>query len=184
MSSSAAPSFPSAVGSSTAPVIQVRRFGTRVLVPSEATNGQYSLLEHTLEPGCVALPMHRHARETKTFYGLSGRLRVRIEATDHDLTPGVSLTVPAGTWHTIWNPRPVDPAERDGLGAGERASYLTVVAPGGLEALYAEAAATLRGSNDPVPDIARVIAISAAHGMEVRMESLLDFVERERVSLA
>lgn len=167
-----------------APLHRIRRLGTRVLAAAEQTAGAYSLLEHTLEPGYAALPLHRHGAATTTLHVVAGRLRVRIGDATRDLGPGDAVTVPPGTWHTVWNPRPADPAERDGLAPGERATYLAVVAPGGVEAMYAAAAAQVRGADGPIRDVRAILAAAAAAGVEVRMESLNDLVERERVRLA
>ena len=170
--------------SSTAPLHRIRRLATRVVASAADTGGRYSLLEHTLEPGYVAMPLHRHAEATTTLHVVSGRLRMRLGDATRDLGPGDAVTVPPGTWHTVWNPRPVDPAERDGLAPGARATYLAVVAPGGLEAMYAAAAAQVAGDEGPIADVRAVLAVAASLGVETRMDSLNDLVETERVRLA
>jgi len=131
------------------------------------------------------MPLHRHRVETKTLYVLGGRLSVR--AGDHTIEApaGASVTVPAGTWHAFWNARPEAPDERDGFGPGERATFLAVAAPGGLEAYYAAVAALLPGGPDTRSiDIGAVLAVSEVHGVEVQMDSLLDFVREHKVRLA
>jgi len=128
------------------------------------------MLEHALEPETLAMPMHRHRAETKTFYAVEGSLTVQIVNDIFIATPGASIVVPAGTMHTMWNEteRPV--------------RFLSVIAPGGLEQYYAEVAAMvpLRGK----PDIEGVLAASARHGVELDMLSLYDIIERHQVQLA
>jgi quercetin dioxygenase-like cupin family protein len=77
----------------------IRRFGTLVKVRAEDTDGRYSLLEHALEPGTLAMPMHRHRAEMKTLYAVEGSLTVQIGADVFVATPGASVVVPSGTMH-------------------------------------------------------------------------------------
>src|SRR5215210_4472070 len=109
----------------------IRRFGTLVKVHADDTGGQYSVLEHALEPETLAMPMHRHRLETKTFYAIEGRVTVQIDTEVFIATPGASLVIPAGTMHTMWNE-----TER-------RVRFLAIVAPGGLERYYEEVAAAV-----------------------------------------
>ena len=155
-----------------------------MLEPASATAGAYSLLRHTLEPGYVAMPLHRHPRFCETLFGVGGRRRVRVADVERTLGPGESLIIPAGAWHTVWNARPRDPHSYGGFGAGERATYLGIVAPGGLEAYHAAVAALLPSGDGPVPDVERVLAISQELGIEVQMQGLLDLVATHGVSLA
>jgi mannose-6-phosphate isomerase-like protein (cupin superfamily) len=158
----------SAPGAGTA--APIRRFGTLVKVPAVATAGRYTLLEHALEPETLAMPMHRHLNETKTFYAVEGSLTVQIANEIYIATPGASIVIPNGTMHTMWNE-----TER-------RVRFLSIVAPGGLEQYYAEVAAVvpLRGK----PDIDAVLAASARHGVELDMLSLYDILEKHQVQLA
>ncbi len=148
----------------------IRRFGTLVKVAATDTGGRYSLLEHALEPETLAMPMHRHLRETKTFYAVEGSLTVQIGSEVFIATPGASILVPAGTMHTMWNE-----TER-------RVRFLAVVAPGGVERYYEEVAAVVPARGRP--DIDAVLAASGRHGIELDMLSLYDIIERHHVQLA
>ena len=148
----------------------IRRFRTIVKVSDADTSGRYSLLEHELDPETLAMPMHRHRDETKTFYAIEGPLTVQIENETFTATPGASIVIPAGTMHTMWNE------------SGKRIRFLAVIAPGGLERYYADVAALIpRGGK---PDIKAVLAVSAQYGIELDMLSLLDILERHQVQLA
>ena len=108
--------------------VPIRRFRTLVKVPATDTGGRYSLLEHALDPETLAMPMHSHREETKTLYAVEGPLTVRIDGETFVAMPGGSIVIPAGRMHTMWNE-----TER-------RVRFLSIVAPGGLEAYYAEVA--------------------------------------------
>ena len=150
--------------------VPIRRFRTLVKVPAADTGRRYSLLEHALDPETLAMPMHRHRDETKTFYVIEGALTVQIEREVFVVTSGGSLVVPAGTMHTMWN-------ESD-----RHVRFLSVVAPGGLEEYYAEVASYIPTGGKP--DMDRVLEASARFGIELDMLSLLDIMERHQVQLA
>ena len=150
--------------------LPIRRFRTIVKASAADTGGRFSLLEHALEPETLAMPMHRHAAETKTFFAVEGSLTVQIERDLFVATPGGSLVVPAGTMHTMWN-------ETD-----RRIRFLSVIAPGGLEQYYAEVASYIPTGGKP--DMDRVLDASTRYGIELDMLSLLDIMERHQVQLA
>src|SRR5258708_30243030 len=68
--------------------------GAIIRVSSADTGGSVSVVEHTLEPGFLGVPLHRHQREDETSYVLEGALTVRIGAE--------VATVPA--WARVINP--------------------------------------------------------------------------------
>jgi mannose-6-phosphate isomerase-like protein (cupin superfamily) len=150
--------------------VPIRRFRTLVKVPASDTGRRYSLLEHALDPETLAMPMHRHQGETKTFYAIEGSLTVQIEREVFVAMPGASIVIPAGTMHTMWN-------ETD-----RRVRFLSIVAPGGLEEYYAEVASYIPTGGKP--DMDRVLEASARFGIELDMLSLLDIIERHQVQLA
>ena len=49
---------------------------TMVIIPSTATHGAVALVEHTLAPGYLGAPPHRHEREDEISYILEGQLTV------------------------------------------------------------------------------------------------------------
>lgn len=160
----------------------IRNFATVIKVSAEDTGGQYSVLEHTLAAGYVAMPVHVHLRESKTLYVVAGGIAVQLGEKVVAARTGATVFIPAGTRHTMWNARPEDPKERGGRGAGEPARFLAVVAPGGLERYYQKVAEFVK--NGARPDVPSILAASAEHGVEVDMLSLLDIIERHKVELA
>jgi quercetin dioxygenase-like cupin family protein len=164
------------------PRAAIRHFVTVAKVGAAHTGGAYCVLEHTLDPGYVAMPVHSHKSETKTLYVVAGALSVQLGDVVSQAGVGATVLIPAGTPHTFWNPRPLAPAERDGRGPGEPARFLTVAAPAGLEEYYRAVAAHVPAAGRP--DVAKILAVSADYGVEVDMLALLDIVERYEVELA
>ena len=163
-------------------VARIRNFMTVAKVRSEDTGGLYSVLEHTLAPGYVAMPVHRHVREAKTLYVIEGTATLLLDKRVFVASAGTTVHLPVGTPHTFWNVRPEAMMERDGKGTGETLRLLAVFAPGGLERYYAAVAALVPTGG--TPDMPAILAVSAAHGVEVEMLSLLDIIEHHHVELA
>jgi mannose-6-phosphate isomerase-like protein (cupin superfamily) len=160
----------------------IRRFTTVVKVPAAATGGAYSVLEQTLAPGFVAMPVHRHTRISRTLYVLEGAITVYLAGDIRPAVAGTTVHVPVDTPFTFWNARPAAPSERDGRGAGQPARVLVMTAPGGVEAYYAAVAAAISAAG--TPDMPVILAASEAHGVVVDTLSLLDLVERYEVELS
>ena len=173
---------PSIVPPGSGLVARIRNFTTVAKVRAEDTGGVYSVLEHTLAPGYVAMPVHRHVREVKTVYVIAGTATMLIGKRVVVASSGTTVHLPAGTPHTFWNARPEAMMERDGKGPGDGLRLLAVFAPGGLERYYAEVAALVPTGG--TPDVPSILEVSAAHGVEVEMLSLLDIIERHKVELA
>ena len=152
----------------------IRRFHSIVRVASAASGGSAAVLEHTLEPGCVAMPLHRHAA-TEVLHVLAGALTVQVGNDVRPAPAGTSIVVPSGIWHTFWV----------GLDETRPARFLAVVAPGGMDEYYQDVATHI-----PPPDAGRgpnidaVLEASAHHGVEVDMLSLYDLIERYGLALA
>jgi len=148
----------------------VRSFSAAVRAGSAQTGGLHTVVEHVLPPGRIAMPLHRHERETETTYVLEGTLSVQLGKRVFQAGAGSCIVKPAGVFHTYWN-------------EDERpARFLDVISPGGLEAFYEEIAAAIPASG--VVDVARVLEISRKYGIEFDMESLGDIMERHQVQLS
>jgi quercetin dioxygenase-like cupin family protein len=160
------PSTPAASGSTD---YSYRGFGVRVIVSSAATGGALSVIEHTLDPGFVPMPLHTHARETETTYVLSGTLTVQVGESVRTFGPGASIVKPAGVRHGFWNLSDY----------GVR--FLELATPGGIEAFYREIAVHIPVASRPNVD--EVIATAARYGLDFETETLLDLIERYGVQL-
>lgn len=157
-------------GTEAARTYRVRTFSAAVRARSEETGGAHTVIEHVLPPGRIAMPLHRHERETETTYVLEGTLHVQVGKRVFRAGPGACIVKPVGTFHTFWN-------------EGDRpARFLEVISPGGLEAYYEELSSIVPDSG--TIEISRVLEVSRRHGIEVDMDSLMDIMERHTVQLA
>lgn len=152
----------------------IRRFRTRVLVRGDASGGAASVLEHALAPGCVAMPVHRHAA-CEVLHVLDGALWLWLDGAERRLEAGGSAVVPPDARHTVW----VD------VDAPAPARFLAVCAPGGMERYYEDVAAHVPdGAAGRGPDMPGVLAAGVRHGVEPDMMSLYDLIARHGLSLA
>jgi mannose-6-phosphate isomerase-like protein (cupin superfamily) len=152
------------------PVLAMRNWQVEVHVDSAHTDLALCVLLHTLEPGLVAMPMHRNLNATTVLQALEGTLSVKLGDRVVELRPGDDpLAIPRGSWHTFWN------------SSGRPVRFQETAAPGGLERYY-EALAPLipRGGR---PDVEAVFALSDPHGLEFDVDSLVDIIERHHVRL-
>lgn len=150
--------------------VSVRRFGLTLLLPSTLTDGAVSMLEMSLEPGYVSMPLHRHGREDETTYVLEGTLTVQVGEETILAPPGSCVHKPRGVFHTVWN-------------AGARtARFLEVVSPGGLEEFYVGLDGLVPETGRP--DMEAIHALARRYGLEFDMASLIDLIERRGVHLS
>lgn len=91
-----------------------------VHVGKEETDGRYSLLEYTVEPGFDVSP-HWHRELTEAFYVLNGSMTFSIDGTERTAGPGEFLFVPPRTIHSV-----------EAVG-DDSCRFLLVVSPGGFE---------------------------------------------------
>lgn len=150
--------------------LAIRSFAGVVRVRAAETRDLLTVIEHTLPPGRLAMPLHRHEREAETTYVLEGVLSVQLEKRVHRLSAGQSLVKPAGVFHTFWNE------------STRTVRFLEMISPGGLEAYYEELTEIVPASGT-IP-IERVLELSRRYGLEFDMASMLDIMERHEVQLA
>jgi quercetin dioxygenase-like cupin family protein len=91
-----------------APLDYVFEFGTdpenwRRATPSLT---DVAIVEHTLPPGKLASPLHRHSREDEITYVLGGRMGVQEGDAVRTVEAGEFAVKERGVWHTFWNPGP------------------------------------------------------------------------------
>ncbi len=108
----------------------------RFVVESAETGGRLAIVEHTIAPGVLAAPVHRHEREDEYSYVLEGRVGAMFDGTVVHATVGDFVRKPRGEWHTFWN-----------AGDGPL-RILEIITPGGLEELF-----QLLAAPDAPPDV-------------------------------
>lgn len=133
-----------------APSVVVREPGT-----GRGTWAMASLFEHLLEPPAgtrglgvalvtqppgLATPVHRHDRESESFYLLGGRMTYRAGDEEYELYAGCFIHLPAGIPHGFR------------IRGDEPARFLAVVDPGHLLHLYDEVGIPAREHRLPGAD--------------------------------
>jgi len=105
-------------------------------------------------------PLHRHA-PCEAFHGLDGTLIVLgADGSETPAAPGDTVLVAADAPHSYRNPGPGD------------ARFLITLAPGGFETFFAQLGEPAGDATEPAPltrppDLARVLAVTRRHGIEI-----------------
>jgi len=142
------------VGTGVAPVEEIRLGGIflRFLMDGPSSGAPLTIFEMAVEPGAkVPLP-HHHENFDEIGYGLSGKLRMTLEAKTVDLGPGDSLYIPRGAVHGFENPHQ------------ETAKVLVVITPGTFGAPYFREIAAFLAAGGP-PDPKALGAVMLRYGL-------------------
>lgn len=128
-------------------------------VSARETRGAFSLFESRTDPG-VATPLHRQPEADHTFVVLEGRYRFDVAGAAGEFGTGAVVFVPRGTAYGYANV------------GGAAARLLVIASPGGIhERFLAEVGGPVvggpSGPGGGPPDVARVLAAAARHGIEV-----------------
>lgn len=151
-------------------LIQIGGFGTTYKVLSESTGGAAAVIEHTLPPGALAAPLHRHTREDEISYVLEGEITVQQGDVLTTAGPGAYVVKPRGIFHTFWNAGSIP------------ARLVEIIAPGGFEHYFAELERLI--PTDGPPNLDEIAALAGRYGLEFDMSSLSDLMERYGLRLA
>ena len=136
----------------------------RFMLDSGETAGRLAIVEHTIAPGVLAAPMHRHDREDEYSYVLEGRVGTVFDGVEVYATAGDFVRKPRGEWHTFWN-------------AGDGAlRILEIISPGGLEELF-----RVMGSPDAPPDLLE--QVEASFGCSIDESQTADLIRRHGLRL-
>ncbi len=122
----------------------------RFMIDGADSGGRFALVEHTVAPGALAAPMHRHTREDEFTYVLSGTFAAVLDGEQVIARPGDLVFKPRGQWHTFWNP------------GDEPTRVLELISPAGLEEFF-----RLVGSPDVEDNAERIAELAEAIGCEV-----------------
>ena len=124
------------------------------LATSEQTGGAFSLFDNYTLPG-AGIPPHFHTQEDEAFWIVEGTYRFWVDGEDVELGPGGFVFLPRNTPHGYTN---------IGDGTGR---MLIQTTPGGFDEFFAEVGEPIVEDEEPgPPDVDRVIAIAAQHGIE------------------
>lgn len=130
----------------------LRAFGDEitVLLGAAETGGKYTAFLDVTPPG-EGPPPHYHNNEDEWFFPLEGRVAFFLDGRWQDVAAGSMVFVPRGKVHTFQN-RGDTPLK-----------MLIHTAPSGFEIFFERCAAEF-GKPGP-PDMARIVAIGAEHGI-------------------
>lgn len=149
-----------------------RQLGARLDVSPDENEAGLAVVEHTLPPGGLAAPPHRHSREDEFSYVLEGELTVWEE--------GRVVAVPAGQWivkprnrlHTFWNAGP------------QPLRFIELIAPGEFAWFFPEADAILPNSGDVTEEHVRQFdELNARYGLEMDWDAVPGLVEQYGLKL-
>jgi mannose-6-phosphate isomerase-like protein (cupin superfamily) len=133
----------------------------RFMIDGKHTGGRIAVVEHTIGPGVLAGPMHRHSREDEYSYVITGRLGAIFDGQEVVAEPGDLVFKPRGEWHSFWNPGDVP------------TRILEIITPSGLEEFFRELGA-VAGDYDP-----STLPVDAArYGCEVDFEATSELIAR------
>ena len=129
-----------------------------VKVSSDESGGALTIMEMLLPAG-AGPPPHTHPG-SETVYVLEGRLKYHIGGEVYEGGPGTSFYIDAGV---VENFEPLTETR-----------VLVVYQPGGIEGFFAEAGEEATSHEIPPPpdgppDIERIAAIGARHGMQLQV---------------
>ncbi|MBA2461227.1 MAG: cupin domain-containing protein [Actinobacteria bacterium] len=131
------------------------------LETSQETNGEYVLVECTVQPSGFVASAHTHPYQTERFEVEEGTVGFKLDGKEIVAGPGETIVVPAGSSHKFWN-------------AGETvAKFVCEVRPALqferlLETMFA-LANDGRTSRKGMPNPLRLAVIANAHFDDVRL---------------
>jgi quercetin dioxygenase-like cupin family protein len=140
------------------------RLGTVHKVPAYATEGRVAIVEHTLPPRHLAVPLHRHSREDELSYVLTGQLGAKLGDDVVVAGAGSYVLKPRGQWHTFWN-------------AGDtELRFVELLIPGGFDAYFQWLSGLLAAGGKP--DVSEMRALAAEYGLEIDFDSVPGLCEQ------
>jgi quercetin dioxygenase-like cupin family protein len=132
------------------------------------TGGAFSALEHTLDPGTLAAPVHTHRNEDEYSYVLEGEITALIGDELIHAPAGTLLCKPRNIPHTFWNP------------GSTPARLLEIISPAGFERYFDELAELL-GADGP-PSIERIQSLAQKYNVEMDFSSVEELLRKYSLS--
>jgi quercetin dioxygenase-like cupin family protein len=138
--------------------------GLPALLTNKGTGGAMTMLEVELPPYALLAPVHVHHAQDEASYVLEGELSFYLggEVTQH--AAGAFAFKPKGVPHTIFNH------------TDKTARFLELCWPGGLDE-YLEDMAEVLSTPGP-PDLQKVGAVAAKHGIESDFSTIAELAEK------
>ena len=143
-----------------------RNLGAELKLPPEAGENDVAIVEHTLPPGKLAAPLHRHTNEDEISYILAGRMGVQEGEETFVVEAGETAVKSRGVWHTFWNP------------GAEPLRFLEIITPGDFAWFFDESDEILPDSGEPSDDtLDELAALHERYEFELRPENVPELIE-------
>jgi mannose-6-phosphate isomerase-like protein (cupin superfamily) len=150
---------PRIVGPNDGKTVDLGSIGARMMIWTEETGGDFSLVEHPMPPRRLAAPIHKHSREDEYSFILEGRMGALLGDDLVYAEPGDLVFKPRDQWHTFWN------------ADDEPARILEIIAPGGFEHFFDELGGMVGGTDfDPT----KLPELGGRYGLEFRPETVAE----------
>lgn len=134
--------------------ITVGAMTIRFLVEGGESDGSVSIFECAVPAGARMSAPHSHDGFEETVYGLEGITTYTVDGEQIQVGPGTAICIKRGAVHGFNNQ------------GSEDAKFLAIATPGIFGPDYfREVGALLSDAKDGPPDLARVGAIMARHGL-------------------
>lgn len=133
----------------------------RFMIEGADTGGRFALVEHTIAPGALAAPMHKHSGEDEFTFVLEGTFAAVLGDREVVAEPGDLVFKPRGQWHTFWNPG--DTPTR----------VLELISPAGLEQFF-----RLIGAPESEQDLDQIAALAASIACDVDQDATAALIAR------
>ena len=138
--------------------------GVRFLIDGRRSGGGFALVEHPIEPRCLATPMHTHEHEDEYTFVLEGEVGVQVADEVTVAHPGDLVVKPRRIPHAFWNPGDVP------------ARVLEIISPAGFEGFFAELETLITKPGGPDPDA--VAALQQGYGLTMDFSSVDGLIRR------
>ena len=152
------------VGPADGLLVRFGGLGVRFLIDGQRSGGGFALVEHPIEPRCLAAPMHTHEHEDEYTFVLEGEVGVQVADEVAVARPGDLVVKPRGIPHAFWNPGDVP------------ARVLEIISPAGFERFFAELQLLITRPGGPDPDA--VAALQEGHGLTMDFTSMDELIRR------
>jgi quercetin dioxygenase-like cupin family protein len=148
----------------------IASLGVLHTLPASLTGGRIAAVEHTLPPGLLGAPVHRHSREDELTIVLAGELGACLGGEIVTAQAGGYVWKPRDQWHTFWNAGTVP------------LRFIELLLPGGF-AGYFEQLSRLFQASDTCPAPTAMAAIARAFGLDVDLDETARICARFGVNL-
>jgi hypothetical protein len=133
-------------------------------VPAVVTQGLAAVVEHTLPPGHLGAPLHRHSREDELSIVIKGSLGALLGG-DIVIAPAGSYVLkPRHEWHTFWN-----------AGTNEL-RFIELLLPGGFDRYFERLSPLLTKAGTADPEA--IASLAEEFGIEFDFDSVPELCQR------